>query len=319
MRTNPTHRSVLTLACWALLLAGLAPAAPVRASGPELAAVTAEAPALLERLRSARVRSVAVVDFTDLRGRPTELGRFLAEKLSGELAGGEPSVQVIDRLNLAAVLKEQKLSASGLLDPDALHAVARLAGVEALITGRMTRLGDRVQVTLLALRTASAEILASDEVEIPRTATIAELERRPLTGSSPADCATPTITLEGPARQQVETHDFQLALHGCRWAQGAVECGIAVRNVGDERNLLLTGRSLLVFGEGSQATASRLFLNGEWATGLLSRVGSPLLPGVSSTLGVVFEGVPESVETLRLLKLDFYGFDVGFSDIPLDR
>ena len=190
MRTNPTHRFVLTLAGWMLLVAALAPAAPASASGPELAAVTAEAPFLLQRLEGARVRSVAVVDFTDLRGRPTELGRFLAEKLSGELANGETALRVIDRLNLAAVLKEQKLSASGLLDPEALHTVARIAGVDALITGRMTPLGDRVQVTLLAHR-SGPRILASDDVEIPRTPTIADLERRALSGPLPSACDTP--------------------------------------------------------------------------------------------------------------------------------
>ena len=98
-----------------------------------------------------------------------------------------------------------------------------------------------------------------------------------------------------------------------------MECGVAVRNLADERNLLLTGKSRVVFGEGSQATASRVFLNGEWATGALSRVGSPLVPGVTSTLGVVFEGVPEPVETLRLLELDFYGFEVRLGDIPLEH
>lgn len=322
MKTSQLHRSTLvvsTVTGLALLVAALGLPGAAMASGPELAAVTAEAPRLLQRLEAARVRSVAVVDFTDLRGRPTELGRFLAEKLSGELANGKTDVRVIDRLNLAALLKEHKLQASGLTDPDALHTVARIAGVEALITGRMTPLGDRVQVTLLAIQTEKARILASDDVEIPRTPTIADLERRALGGPLPSACDAPELVLEGPPGQSVEKQDLQFVIHGCRWAEGSVECGVAVRNLSDERNLLLSGKSRLVFGEGTQATASRVFLNGEWATGALSRVGSPLLPGVRSTLGAVFEGVPESVETLRLLVLDFYGFEVRFSDIPLER
>jgi len=318
MNESPRHPFACTVAGWALLLTGVCQAAPATASGPELAAVAAEAPVLLQRLHDAGVASVAVVDFTDLRGRPTELGRFLAEKLSGELANGTPAIRVIDRLNLAAILKEHKLEASGLVDPRALHEIGKIAGVEALITGRMTPLGDRVQVTLLAVHTESAETLASEEIEIPRTETIAALERRMLLDPCPSDSSAPPIVLEGATRQKVELPNLQFVLYGCRRAEDTVQCGIAVRNQGDERNLLLSGKSRLVFGEGSQVTASRVFLNGEWATGTLSRVGSTLLPGVTSTLGVEFKGVPETVETLRLLELVVYGPEIRFHDIHLD-
>ena len=45
-------------------------------------------------------RTVAVVDFTDLQGNVTELGRFIAEELSANLVSVKKGFRVIDRLHL---------------------------------------------------------------------------------------------------------------------------------------------------------------------------------------------------------------------------
>lgn len=319
MRARPRFRTPALATVCAVVFAFAAATPPAGAGGPELAALAVKAPDLIRRIDQARVRSVAVIDFTDLRGRTTELGRFLAEKLSGELANAGSKARVIDRLNLAALLEEQKLSTTGLLDPDTLHAIGRITGVDAIVTGRMTPLGDRIQVTLLALQTESAQILASDDIEIPRTETISELERRALTVDCPPGSALPEIVLDGPARQKFETNGYQFSLHGCQRAGDVIQCTVAVRNLDDERNLMLFGRSRVIFGDGGQEAASQISVSGEWATGALSRVGAALPPDVPSTVGVVFEGVPETESTLHQLELDFYGFEVSFEDVPIDR
>src|SRR5262249_45218027 len=53
-------------------------------------------------------KTVAVVDFTDLQGSVTELGRFLAEEFSVSLAVAAKDFQVIDRTNLKTLLQERK-------------------------------------------------------------------------------------------------------------------------------------------------------------------------------------------------------------------
>src|SRR5690349_10034068 len=57
-------------------------------------------------------KNVAAIDFTDLQGQPTELGRFLSEQLSVEmvLAGG---VSMLDRANIKSILAEHKLTEEG--------------------------------------------------------------------------------------------------------------------------------------------------------------------------------------------------------------
>src|SRR6266568_1568157 len=50
-------------------------------------------------------KTVAVVDFTDLQGNVTELGRFLAEEFSVALATANAKVDVVDRMHLRTLMQ----------------------------------------------------------------------------------------------------------------------------------------------------------------------------------------------------------------------
>src|SRR5688572_16760372 len=67
-------------------------------------------------LSSKGFKNVAIIDFTDLQGRPTELGRFLAERLTIEMVQ-VGRVSVIDRANIRRILAEHQLTEEGLVNP----------------------------------------------------------------------------------------------------------------------------------------------------------------------------------------------------------
>ena len=87
---------------------------PIRAQDREMRAT---AGTFAETLAKLGKKSVAVVDFTDLQGNVTELGRYLAEQMSIALALTDKGIEVVDRTHLKAIVQENKLSASGLIDP----------------------------------------------------------------------------------------------------------------------------------------------------------------------------------------------------------
>ena len=120
-------------------------------------------------------KTVAVVDFTDLQGNATELGRFLAEQLSVALSTAGGTYEVIDRNHLRAILQEHKLSATGLIDPQTARKVGLMAGAECLVTGSITPFSESVNLSIKLLDTNTAKILGGVTVEIPRTSTINEL------------------------------------------------------------------------------------------------------------------------------------------------
>lgn len=124
-----------------------------------------------------QVKTIAVLDFTDLQGTVTELGRFLAEELSTNLVTGKKRFDVIDRANLSRLLDENKLSRSGLVDPENIKRLGKIAGVDALVIGTVTPLGKSLRVTAKVINTESAKIVGAARGDVEKTPEISELLR----------------------------------------------------------------------------------------------------------------------------------------------
>ncbi len=90
------------------------------------------------------VRRVAVAPFSGVYWY-TSRSRNLAAGAEAALAGvkvkGKPYFTVLDRQNFNRVVSEQKISLSNLADPTTAAKVGKIAGVEALLTGRVVKSG----------------------------------------------------------------------------------------------------------------------------------------------------------------------------------
>lgn len=129
-------------------------------------------------------KTIAVADFTDLQGNITELGRFLAEEFSVALAGSGKGFEVVDRTHLKVLLKEHKLSVTGLIDPQTARKLGKIAGVEALVTGSLTPFGDSIRLSVKILDTNTAKLIGGTAGNIPKTKAIEELLAIPLEPST---------------------------------------------------------------------------------------------------------------------------------------
>lgn len=134
--------------------------------------------AMAEKIVTAGKKTVAVVDFTDLQGNVTELGRFLAEEFSVAIAGTSKGFEVVDRTHLKSILAEHKLSATGLIDPQTARKLGQIAGVDAIITGTITPFGDSIRVSVKVLDTATAKVISASTGNIAKTKAIEELLTR---------------------------------------------------------------------------------------------------------------------------------------------
>jgi len=130
---------------------------------------------IVDSLNRGGKKTIAVVDFTDLQGSVTELGRFIAEEFSVTLAGSGGGFEVIDRTHLKTILKEQKLAISDIMDPSTARKLGQIAGADALITGTITPFGESVRVSVKILDTATAKIVGATSGEIAKTKAIEEL------------------------------------------------------------------------------------------------------------------------------------------------
>lgn len=140
---------------------------------------------LTEKIEKAEKKILAVADFTDLQGNVTELGRFLAEELSVVLAGAGKGFEVVDRTHLKTLLREHKLSMTGLIDPQTAKKLGQLAGVDALITGTITPFGDSVRLTTKILDLSTAKVISASSANIAKTQAIEELLTRGIEPAQP--------------------------------------------------------------------------------------------------------------------------------------
>ena len=131
--------------------------------------------AMAEKIAAAGKKTIAVVDFTDLQGSVTELGRFLAEEFSVALAGMGKGFEVVDRTHLKSILVEHKLSSTGIIDPQTARKLGQIVGVDALITGTITPFGDSIRISVKVLDTTTAKVVSASTANIAKTKAIEEL------------------------------------------------------------------------------------------------------------------------------------------------
>ena len=140
---------------------------------------------MAENIAKAGKKTIAVVDFTDLQGNVTELGRFIAEEFSVALAGAGKGFEVVDRTHLKSIIAEHKLSSTGIIDPQTARKLGQIAGVDALITGTITPFGDSVRLSVKVLATDTAKIIGASSGDIAKTKAIEELLARGIESAQP--------------------------------------------------------------------------------------------------------------------------------------
>jgi TolB-like protein len=297
--------------------------------------VQAAADTLGEKLAGAGKRSVAVVDFTDLQGEVTELGRFLAEEMSVALASSSRPLEVVDRTHLKTLIQEHKLSATGLIDPATAKKLGQIAGVDALVTGTLTPFGDTVRLTLKVLDTSTARIVAATTAEIAKTKAIEELVAQGV-----GDIGLPAESdkrLPAPAGlpKPVEWEGLRFTLKRCLSTGGGVRCEMLVDNLTEVAiHLLVASRGLPGWRGGSPGVSTSLYDNsgnqysGAEVTlgGAAARSGGVVEvvvhPGVPLVASLTFRGLPTDLSTVSLAVLLEAGRRtqlILFRGVPLTR
>lgn len=132
-------------------------------------------------------KKITVLDFTDLQGGASMLGKYVAEQLTVKLVMGKRDFKVLDRANLKSILAEHKLTTSGLVDPENAKKLGQFAGVDALILGTITPKGSNsVSLTAKIITTDTAEIVGAARAEFKTDDTVQQLVSHPAEGNAAA-------------------------------------------------------------------------------------------------------------------------------------
>ena len=158
-----------------LLLGGLTLAEPrsALASTESIKSLSKNLSAQLLESLDERPR-VTVLDFTDIRNRPNELGRYLALSLANEMVMLR-EVSVLDRANLETIMAEHELTAAGLLRPEDAKKLGQFAGVDAILIGNISAMGHWIEVIVRAISTETSEIIASGRANLEATSELRQM------------------------------------------------------------------------------------------------------------------------------------------------
>jgi TolB-like protein len=175
---------------------------------------------LSKEVKESGRKKVAIVDFTDLQNKPVEIGRYLSEQITVNLVSSKGGFKVVDRANLNSILAEHKLTTSGLVEPDNVRKFGSVSGIDALILGTVTVLGDSIQLTAKVIATDTAIVEAAAKGKLRKTSELEKLlEKPPVTERSTANQAKPAPVSEpavapaaqlSPSKAPVETANTQV-------------------------------------------------------------------------------------------------------------
>lgn len=269
--------------------------------------ISDQAEAIAEKLADSDIQTLAVVDFTDLQGNVTELGRFLAEELSIGLAGldaPDGDFEVVDRTHLKAILKEHKLSATGLIDPSTAREVGQIAGVGALIAGTVTPLGEDVRLAVKVLDTESARIVTSTTTNIPYTPAIQTLRQREI-GSGRQASVQPVDNDAPSSSTSVTEYGYHFQLKRCTLSGETLVCTVTVTNRKEDCELTIyasnfQGHSRAIDLRGRQFEASLVELGGQSSPFFLTEMA---VQGIPTGLRFIFQDVPSDISGVALLEV----------------
>ena len=136
-------------------------------------------------------KKVTVLDFTDLQGGSSELGKYIAEQLTVDFVMTKRDFSVLDRANLKRILAEHKLTATGLIDPENAKQLGKFAGVDALIIGNIIPVGTNINLTVKIITTETAEVVGGAKAKFRSDDTVQQFLAKPAEAEAVSDTSQP--------------------------------------------------------------------------------------------------------------------------------
>jgi TolB-like protein len=140
--------------------------------------------------------TIAVVEFSDLSGGVTDLGRLLSEELITKLFS-TGNYKVIERLLLNKAIAEHKLQLQGLVDPKSAKELGKILGVDSIVSGTIADVGDSLRVNARLISTETGEILSVAAATIRKDDAAKKLLAAAGEKSAEFDSAPPVATSHG--------------------------------------------------------------------------------------------------------------------------
>jgi len=141
---------------------------------------------IISNLNVKKTHKIAVIEFTNLEGKVSDLGKYLAEELTTRLFR-TGKFQIVERQLMKKMMEEQKLNASGLVDAKTASRFGQILGVDALTTGTIADLNTSVKINARLIAVETGSVFAVASVSVPMTGEVETLLGKKPGSPAPAD------------------------------------------------------------------------------------------------------------------------------------
>ena len=258
---------------------------------------------------------IAVADFTNLKGIPTDEGRFIGDRLTTILAKN-PQFIVAERQQFLEALDERNLVIADLANRERAKEIAGAVNVQAFILGTISVLEDEVDIDARLVDVQTGDIRSGASIALSKSdeITIAKEEREKVI-SAPRG---PLLNFRFP--QVIHRGDLAFELQFCEIKEVVIVCRVTAWNTGNDQRTISVNRkqSYLVGATGRQYILKQAdpFSDNPPAR----RFGGWDLPsGTRRAIDLTFgiQGMPEDKDISSIVvEFDSYPNGRGFPDTP---
>lgn len=156
----------------------------VRAASSLEAGVSEIAEKIVRESGAGNKTAIAVAAFPHADGTLSVLSNYLVDELVLSLT--ETNLTVVERSQLERILSELSMGESGYLDVETAKKLGKIHGVDALVIGSITTLGDNIRVIARMISTETGRVFSSAATNIPKTKTIEALMAQKLQIKTPS-------------------------------------------------------------------------------------------------------------------------------------
>ena len=129
---------------------------------------------IIDNLLNKKFSRIAVIAFSNIDGRTSTFGSYLSEELTTRIFLTN-KFYVIERQLLNKLVDEQTLNATGAIDEETAKSFGEILGVDALVTGTISDLGDSLKVHARLITTETGVVSAVASINIDKTAEIQQM------------------------------------------------------------------------------------------------------------------------------------------------
>jgi hypothetical protein len=209
---------------------------------------------------------------------------------------------------------ENKLAGTGIIDPSTALRLGQITGVQVLITGTITDMGESIRIAVTALDSNTARIIRAVRGEIPKTQAITQLL------NAEVDARSSDTKISKRARKRVPTRitgtkhgadGYSFVFDRCTRASSTVTCHFQVTSEKDDRKLETFA------GYESASDMTRLFDNlGNEYKAKQAVLGTSqsdnytvktMISGIAIPASFTFEGVVDEATHISVLQVGFEG------------